>query len=410
MKKIVFLTMLIPEIMYNQVNKKSKYNMQDAANALQWHLHEGLCQNYQQDIEILNVLPVGSFPQYYEDAFIQEQSFVSNTGNSNVNVGFCNVKLIRKYILPRQIYKALMRSFMNEEEGILFVYTISAPFMQAVSKLKRKKPNIKICAIIADLPDMSSLSSNKSKLQKIFEKNMAAKSYRNISCIDRYVLLTKYMADYMQINKPFCVVEGIATSEEEFGRKSRGTPEATKVVMYTGTLHKRFGVLNLVKAFQKIRYRHYRLVICGAGDSENEIREAAKQDNRILFLGQVSRKEVLELEKKATVLVNPRQNNEEFTKYSFPSKTMEYLSSGIPVIAYRLDGIPDEYEKYLCYVEDNSIQALTNKLIEICELSNEKREQLGEKGRNFVITEKNCVIQTKKIVELLSCYNGKVQE
>ena len=38
--------------------------------------------------------------------------------------------------------------------------------------------------------------------------------------------------------------------------------------------------------------------------------------------------------------VNPRQNNEEFTKYSFPSKTMEYLASGVPVVAYKLDGIP----------------------------------------------------------------------
>ena len=401
MKKIVFLTMLIPEIMYNKVNKKSKYNMQDAANALQWHLHEGLCQNYQQDIEMLNVLPVGSFPQYYDDAFIQEQQFASNTGNNNVNVGFCNVKFIRKYILPRQVYKALIRSFMNEEEGILFVYTISSTFMQAVSKIKRKKPDIKVCAIIADLPDMSSLSSNKSKLQKKFEKNMAAKSYRNLSCIDAYVLLTKYMADYMKINKPFCVVEGIATPEEEFGRKLSEVSETRKVVMYTGTLHKRFGILNLVNAFQKIRDKDYRLVICGTGDSENEILEAAKRDNRIMFLGQLSRKDVLELEKKATVLVNPRQNNEEFTKYSFPSKVMEYLSSGVPVVAYRLDGVPAEYEKYLFYVEGDTLDELANKLVEVCELSPADREKIGGKGREFVLNEKNSIIQTEKILRLL---------
>ena len=46
--------------------------------------------------------------------------------------------------------------------------------MEAISKLKKEKPGIKVCAIIADLPDMSSLSSKKSILQKLFEKHLAA--------------------------------------------------------------------------------------------------------------------------------------------------------------------------------------------------------------------------------------------
>lgn len=402
MQTIRFLTSLIPENMYSQVNLKSTYNMTDAANALQWHIHEGLCENYQQDIEILNVLPVGSFPQYYSDAFIKEEIFSSQTGNNNVNIAFCNVKLIRKYILPNQIYKALMRSFENADEGILFVYTVSAVFMEAVSKFKKKKPGIKVCAVIADLPDMSSLTSKKSTLRKMFEKHLANRSYRNVSCVDAFVLLTKYMAEYMNIEKPFCVVEGISTAVADFSTISFDASENQKTVIYTGTLHKKFGVLNLVNAFQKIEDVNYKLVICGAGDSQKEIEEMARQDHRIKFLGQLPRKKVLELQNSATVLVNPRQNNEEFTKYSFPSKTMEYLSSGIPVIAYRLDGIPDEYEDYLCYVEDDSIQALTDKLIEICELSREQREQLGSKGRNFVTEQKNSIIQTEKIVNLIN--------
>ena len=109
----------------------------------------------------------------------------------------------------------------------------------------------------------------------------------------------------------------------------------------------------------------------------------------------------MEWQKQATVLVNPRQNNEEFTKYSFPSKTMEYLSSGIPVVAYKLDGIPDEYDAYIQYVEDDSIESLKKKLIEVCELSDEERQSLGSAGRAFVLTEKNSTIQVKKIVMLI---------
>mgnify|MGYP003303651866 CR=1 FL=1 len=45
-----------------------------------------------------------------------------------------------------------------------------------------------------------------------------------------------------------------------------------------------------------------------------------------IFTGKIDRSQVLALQRSATVLVNPRRNNEEYTKYSFPSKTMEYLA------------------------------------------------------------------------------------
>lgn len=402
MLTIKFLTTLIPEEMYEEVSKKSKYNMQDAANTLQWHLYEGLCKNYHQNIEILNVLPIGSFPQYYKDAFIKKEKF-----NLGINIGFCNIKLIRKQTLSNRIYKSLIESFKNTNEGILFVYTASAVFMEAINNLKKKKPKIKVCVIIADLPEMSNLSSKKSIIQKIYERYLVNKIYKNIKCIDYYILLTKYMADYLKIEKPFCVLEGIATKVEKSEFKKDSEFENQKVIMYTGTLHKKFGILNLVKAFQKIEKDNYKLIICGIGDSEKEIKKAAKLDNRIKFLGQLPRNEILRLQSKATVLVNPRQNTEEFTKYSFPSKTLEYLSSGIPVIAYKLDGIPDEYKKYLCYVKDNSIETFTKKIIEICELDYKKWKEIGDKGKEFVFTQKNSVAQTKKIVDLLERTDNK---
>jgi glycosyltransferase involved in cell wall biosynthesis len=117
---------------------------------------------------------------------------------------------------------------------------------------------------------------------------------------------------------------------------------------------------------QKMQEYRFRLIICGVGDSEKEIIDAAKFDDRIVFLGQLPREEVLRIQTEATVLVNPRKNHEEFTKYSFPSKILEYLSAGKPVVAYKLDGIPDEYDAYLHYPSDESAEALSKKII-VCE-------------------------------------------
>ena len=45
--------------------------------------------------------------------------------------------------------------------------------------------------------------------------------------------------------------------------------------------------------------------------------------------------------------MNPRSADAEYTKYSFPSKTIEYLATGVPVVMNRLPGIPEEYEYFV---------------------------------------------------------------
>ena len=80
---------------------------------------------------------------------------------------------------------------------------------------------------------------------------------------------------------------------------------------------------------------------------------------------------------------------------------MEYLASGRPVIGYQLDGIPAEYDEYIQYVEDNSVEALKKKLFEVCSLPKESRDALGEKSRNFILSQKIPKVMCKRIVDML---------
>lgn len=398
-REYVFLSLMIPKELSNDVKQNSSNNMADAANALEHNLMQGLAENLSVPPKIINVLPIGSYPQYYSELFVKKSKFKLCNRDNHENIGFCNIKFVRNYFIEKAVYDSL-EAYCKKKSGniVICIYSASLCFLSAVEKLKDKFPNIIVCDIIADLPGMTNLSSNKSVLLQWYIDYQAKKALNKLKCVDCFVLLTKQMASYLHINKPYCVVEGIASETQEL----RLEEHKEKIILYTGTLHKKFGVMNLVSAFCKINNNEYRLVICGIGDSENEIKKVAESDHRISFLGQLPRNEVLRLQRKATVLVNPRQNNEEFTKYSFPSKTMEYLSSGIPVIAYKLDGIPDEYDEYLQYVEDDTIDGLKNKLIELCEMSDEKRQKIGGAGRSFVLKEKNSRVQVKKIVDLIN--------
>ena len=69
------------------------------------------------------------------------------------------------------------------------------------------------------------------------------------------------------------------------------------------------------------------------------------------------------LHKRATALINPRKPNSKITRFSFPSKNMEYLSSGTPMIGYKLDGIPSEYYDYFYTIDDSSEKSLRNTIV-----------------------------------------------
>ena len=112
--------------------------------------------------------------------------------------------------------------------------------------------------------------------------------------------------------------------------------------------------------------------------------------------------EIVAREQEATLLVNPRPTDEEYVKYSFPSKTMEYMASGTPVLTTVLPGMPKEYHPYVYLLEDETAGGITKMLKEVLSNSDEELFRKGTEARRFVLEQKNNVIQARKILEMLS--------
>lgn len=95
-----------------------------------------------------------------------------------------------------------------------------------------------------------------------------------------------------------------------------------------GGLHERYGLKMLVDAFVSNNLPGLKLVIYGSGPYEEELKGVCSQHNTVEYRGVAPNDEIVKAERDATLLVNPRPTHEEFTKYSFPSKNMEYMVSG----------------------------------------------------------------------------------
>ena len=253
----------------------------------------------------------------------------------------------------------------------------------------RGKPCI---GIVTDLPDMLSGSA--------FSKKMANFVIRHCT---HYVLLTEAMNDYLnKAAKPYVILEGHADISMADRVPSPEKKTKPRICFYAGGVSKKYGLGNLVEGFRKADLPNARLHIYGPGDYVKELQQIAAEDDRVYYGGMLLNTEIVDKELEATLLVNPRPTNEEFVKYSFPSKTMEYMASGTPVLTTVLPGMPKEYHPYVYLLEDETSDGIADKLKEVLSDSDEILFRKGTEARRFVLEQKNNVIQAKKILEMLS--------
>jgi len=255
-------------------------------------------------------------------------------------------------------------------------------------KLKR----LKSVVIITDLPEFL-----------VGRDNPAVQRYRKLfDQFSGYVLLTEEMAVKLGYkDRPYIVIEGQVDSLE-----NREVLEAKqydkKIVMYAGIVRKLYGLKILVEGFIKADLPNYELHIYGNGDYADEIDEISKHNNNVKHFPSQPNTTIVEKEKRAFLLVNPRPTNEEYTKYSFPSKNMEYMVSGTAVLTTNLPGMPSEYKQYVYLIEDETEDGVCKAFKKLSELSEEDIIGKGRIAREFVLTNKNNKKQTNRIIALIT--------
>ena len=325
-------------------------------------------------------------------------------------VYFCNIWGIRNASRASSL-KARMESFIEDEdeEKLIVVYSPHTPFLQAAVYAKKKDPRIKITIVVPDLPQYMNLNSKISIVYKVGKKYDIAKFEKLLVEVDSFVVLTEPMKDILKVgDRPCIVVEGIVETDVFETNKQKKTllqkEEGVKYIVYTGKLNEKFGVKLLVDAFMLLEGSDYRLILCGRGDMDAYIQEQCGKDSRIVALGQVTPEVAQEWVLKADVLVNPRPNNEEYTKYSFPSKNIEYLASGNPVVAYMLDGMTERYREYIIDIPLGNENELKNTIEAV--LQREKMQDYEPAFFEYARKNLRCSKVADRIVELYKTCKG----
>ncbi len=302
-----------------------------------------------------------------------------------------NLPLLRQIMIFFGGFFGTLRVKKKKEEtyAICDCLNIANAYGMALAAKLRKIP---LVTIVTDLPDMMGEGMTR-KINNAF-----------FGLVSGFIFLTEQMNEKVNPkSKPYIVLEGHVDSDAPMPEDGAGyeLSEGKKVVLYAGSLLKLYGIQNLVEGFLKADIENSVLHVYGDGDYKEEIEALALKHKNIKYMGVRPNSEIVEDELRAALLVNPRPIAPEYTKYSFPSKNMEYMVSGTPVLTTVLPGMPKEYYPYVYLLPDETPEGVAKTLREILSLPESERRARGLAAREFVQREKSNIRQSEKIVNFL---------
>ncbi len=158
------------------------------------------------------------------------------------------------------------------------------------------------------------------------------------------------LAAYEAKEKPHFVTEGLVRE----GRSQSDLPLRAPYFYYAGTLLPRYGIEDLIKAYELSR-ADYDLLIAGHGAVPSQ---ALRGNGRIFFLGQLSENDNLAYEEGASLLINPRPFEERLDREAVPSKVLEYLASGAPVLSTWHSKLQELFPHDVNWLADSGTEAI----------------------------------------------------
>ena len=392
---IIYLTSACAQGRFARLVKEGKITKMPQAQKYHHLLLEGL-RNHTEEINVVSSYPV----RLPSGKFVKKETEMED-GIAYIYPGYWNVPVFRQLLIW---FGTVREIFTHAKRDSIIVCDVLNYSICKAARFVRMFKRIRIVGIVTDVPGHTSGARIKMlpKWRQILRKCIVSFTKGSVTKYDGYLLLTEAMNDIVNPKrKPYIVIEG--HSDIEMGKKANllENKYTTKTIMYAGGTHKEFGMSMLVEAFLAVNNPEWELHIYGDGNYQETLKKIATEHQNVKYFGMRPNKEIVEAQLKAWLLVNPRITDAEYVKYSFPSKTLECMVSGSPLLTTKLAGMPKEYYPYVYLFEEETQTGFEEALKKVFRYSADDLHSKGSKAREFALNQKNNVKQAEKFYNFL---------
>lgn len=396
MQRILVLSTMCSRTYYDELTSLRTKPTLDTQQKFMTSIVDGLSSLANIQVDCISVVPISrtNFPKTCYRGHKEELN-----GVSYEYVGFLNIPIMKNISAAHAMKNAVKRYYKKYKNDDIKVLADSLTIEASMSALWMQKKGVQITAIVTDIPLIAETMGSSGGLHGLYSKLYGKMANSLLLRYDKYVLLSEHMNEIVNPEKkqPYMIMECIVDEMLFNGIEKKGGKERP-VVMYAGKFYRECGVLELAKTASALKDVCDIWLYGGHGDCDEELERLAKENSNLKVHGIVPLKEILQLEKDCTLLINPRSAEEEFSKYSFPSKTAEYMMSSTPVLMYKLPSLPDEYLPYVYLIENADLAKNIHGILE------KKDDELIKKGleaKLFIQDKKNKIYQAQRLIKFI---------
>lgn len=315
-------------------------------------------------------------------------------------IGYRNLPIIKHFIVYRNTYNMIKR--LHKYEPTVIVCNVMDDILCYAAQAYARRHNAPIVGIATDVPGITSNANSGHGIKSFLSRIVTGLTLRSARSYDGYMFLAEAMNSYLNLhNKPYIIIEGFADNQAKVFDAGVIEKSNPKVIMYAGGTHRQYGLPMLVDAFTSIQTNDWNLHIYGQGNYDTELRKVCEKDHRIKFWGLKPNAEIIRAQREATLLVNPRPTHEEFVKYSFPSKTMECMASGTPLLTTKIPSMPADYYDHVYLIEDESATGFVSTLMRVMSYGEKELEEKGRGASQFVLRNKNNIMRARDFYQFI---------
>lgn len=186
----------------------------------------------------------------------------------------------------------------------------------------------------------------------------------------------------------------------------QGVPYTTidkKILLYAGDFSDLAGIKVFTEQFISLDPAGMELHIYGRGDGK-VLEDLAQQNDKIKFIGFVDQDVLKSGMGQAYAFINPRNEELDFKLNTFPSKMLEYLSFGKPILSTQLKSVPSRYNQFLVLYQSNDIESLRKGIQQISDMTIEDYCIFAEEAKNLCINNS----WSKRVEEVMNQIYNKV--
>lgn len=375
----------------------------NAGTQFEWNLVYALSKQEGVKVRAVSIPPVAAWPRDKRIVFRGSTRQVSDTLEISYPT-FINLPVLKQITQILGGYVLGARALRHKKSDWIMSYN-AYPQVGLAAYWLSKKEKLRHLCVLADVPFDD--RAEQSVLRKATWALYGGLAWKLIGKISHFVILNQNTAGLLPPESRYCVIEGaIDPKNYPYECISRHDSRGRKIILYSGALTEYSGILTLIEAVKQLPSDQFVLHIYGNGDIKERIQEEAEHSGNIVYCGSVPIEKMRELQANAWLLVNPRKTDNKISRYTFPSKILEYMASGTPVLSTKIDGLPEEYFNFLFLVDTDDRDGFLEKILEVSELDHANLIGYGTCSKQFVIENKNWNAQIRRIL----CFIGAVGE